>query len=396
MKVARASIIGVGLALLWAAGMARPDAEVNLLPNPSFEAVEPPPPRAGGGGGPDAAADEWLPRTWNMWADGAGTCAAPDDPARAHTGRRCVHLNAKGGAAHLQYSPLPDPDGRRWMVRVWARGSGQLAAVAIDSTTPAWKEADRRVVDLGPDWHEYAYEVKPLAAGGTWVLRFEVWGNSEAWIDDVFVGYEGLNALGLPPNQPVGADENTLLYLPFEEPLNEDVFFLSGQVVLTGPGEGRFGRALRIGPEGYVACSANENLDPQRGTIELWFKLLSPGNDTVYRPFVQVPGPEGMSLHKDQYSHIGFSFSSGWRPVSGVHAEGYAYRWQPGVWRHIAACWDKDLMQVFVDGKLIAWKVAPKLLRTLGPELRIGSPDMEIDDLRISKTVRYRLPVPPQ
>jgi hypothetical protein len=52
-------------------------------------------------------------------------------------------------------------------------------------------------------------------------------------------------------------------------------------------------------------------------------------------------------------------------------------------------------MQVFVDGKLIASDVAPKLPRTLGPELRIGSPDLAIDDLRISRTVRYRAALPP-
>ncbi|MCX7597764.1 MAG: LamG domain-containing protein [Armatimonadetes bacterium] len=388
-------MLSLGLLLLTAVGL-RADAQVNLLPNPSFELVEPPPPRAGGGGGPEAPADEWVPRTWDIWSDGAASCALPDDPAQARTGRRCVHLRGTGGAAHLQYYRLPDPDGRQWTVRFSARGHGLLAAVAIASTASAWTETDRRTFELGPVWQEYAYEVKPLAAGGTWVLRFELGGDSEAWIDDVFAGYDGLNPLGLPPDAPAGHDENTLLYLHFEESLNEDAFFLSGQVMLTGPEEGRFRRALSIGPDGYVACSANENLDPQRGTIELWFKLLSPGNDTVYRPFVQVPGPEGMSLHKDQYSHIGFGFSSGWRAVSWAHAEGYAHRWQPGVWRHIAACWDKDLMQVFVDGKLIAWKVAPKLLRTLGPELRIGSPDMLLDDLRISKVVRYRIPVPPE
>jgi len=371
-------------------------ASSNILPNPSFELVEPPPPRAGGGGGPDAPLGEWLPRTWDMWADGAGQCAAPEDQAQARSGLRCVHLTANGAAAHLQYSRLPDPDGRLWVVRFWARGRGKVGAAAINSTAGAWVETDRRTFDLGSEWREYAYGVRPLEAAGTWVLRLEVWGDSEAWIDDVFASYEGLNALGLPPAQPLGADQDTLLYLPFEEPLNEDAFFVSGQVMLTGQQEGRFGKGLRLGPDGYVACSANENLDPQCGTIELWFKLLSPGNDTVYRPLVQVPGPEGMSLHKDQYSHIGFGFSSGWAPVSWAHADGYAYRWQPGVWRHIAACWDKDLMQVFVDGKLIAWKVAPKLLHTLGPELRIGSPDMELDDLRISKVVRYRLPVPAQ
>jgi len=32
---------------------------------------------------------------------------------------------------------------------------------------------------------------------------------------------------------------------------------------------------------------------------------------------------------------------------------------------------------------------------SLGPELHLGDAGMRIDDLRISDTVRYRLPVPP-
>ena len=73
---------------------------------------------------------------------------------------------------------------------------------------------------------------------------------------------------------------------------------------------------------------------------------------------------------------------------------GYAGSWQPGVWRHLAACWDKELLQLFVDGKLIGWERNPKLSRFLGPELGIGSPGLELDDLRISDVVRYRQAVP--
>jgi hypothetical protein len=189
-------------------------------------------------------------------------------------------------------------------------------------------------------------------------------------------------------------DAETLLYLPFEDPFNEDAFFVKPGARLTD--QGLFGKALSLGAEGYVACSANENLDPQRGTIEVWVKLLSPGNDGIARPIVQVPGPEGMWLGKDQYSHVGFGFSSGWARTSGVTVMGYAHSWQPGVWRHLAACWEADLLQLFVDGKLIGWERQPRLSRSLGPELGLGSAGLELDDLRISRVTRYRVEVPPQ
>ena len=225
----------------------------------------------------------------------------------------------------------------------------------------------------------------PLATGGP----------TEVWLDDVTVAYAGLTPLGLPPEGPLVRDAHTLLYLPFETPFNEDVFFVKGKVLLTREGEGRFGRAVRLGPEGYVACSANENLDPSRGTLELWVNLLSPGSDGVYHSLVGVPGPEGMALRKDQYAHVGFGFCTGWRPLSGATAMGYAHTWQPGVWRHVAACWNAALMQLFVGGKLIAWGHKPALSRALGPELGIGSAGIELDDLRISNVVRYRQAVPP-
>jgi len=242
-------------------------------------------------------------------------------------------------------------------------------------------------------WTQYTFQFDPPADTHTWYLDLATSGPSEVWMDDVFAGYPGLKPLGLPPGQAVGQDTNALLHLSFEEPLDEYKFFVKGQVHPSKANEGMFGRSLVMGPEGYVACSANEGLDPQCGTIEVWCKFMSPGNDGMAHNIVSVPGPDGMWFGKDQYSHIGFGFSSGWGTLSHAHAEGYAGRWQPGVWRHFAVCWDKNMLQVFVDGKLAAWTTNPKLSRALGPELGIGAPGMGIDDLRISNIARYRVPV---
>jgi len=214
-------------------------------------------------------------------------------------------------------------------------------------------------------------------------------------VDDVFVSYPGFPALSLPPAKPAGKDRGTLLYLPFEEWFDEDAFFVRQRAALSKEGKGVFGKCLALGPNGYVACSANDNVDPAQGTIEVWFKLLSPGSDGLFHSIVGVPGMEGLMLAKDQYGHMAFAMSTGWRSLCRAVAKDYAYHWQPRVWRHLAVCWDKDLVQLFVDGKLVAWECNPKLPRALGPELAIGSPNIELDDLRISRIVRYRQPVPP-
>jgi len=212
-------------------------------------------------------------------------------------------------------------------------------------------------------------------------------------LDDVFVGHPDLKPVGLPPTQAVGADDHTLLYLPFEEPLDEYKFFIKGQVSLSKPDEGRFGGCLVLGAEGYTACSAGRYLNLPEGTIEFWVKLGSPGNDGVTHPMVSVAGSDSLGIWKDQFTHVIFAFTSGWAGLAYAWAEGYAIHWQPGVWRHIAACWDKDLMELFIDGKLVAWEVTPKLLRSTNDELGIGSAGMELDDLRISSISRYRVPV---
>ena len=368
----------------------------NLLPNPSFEMVEPPPPapERAKQGLPEPQ-DTWLPRTWNLANEGDATWRCPDDPLQAHSGRRCIHVQAGHGRGFLRYGPMPVVSAAPWKIRFWARGSGTFVVGGFNVLPDKWARLPQeKVFSLGREWTSLQFDWQPDPGCHWWMLDIASGGPTDAWLDDVSVTHAGLQDLDLPPAGPLEKDDHTLLYLSFEEPLNEDAFFLEGAVSLSKPGGGRFGRGLQLGAGSCVACSANENLEPSRGTIEVWVKFLSPGSDSTARPIVSIPGPEGMWLGKDQYAHISFHFSTGWRSLSSATALGYAGSWQPGVWRHFAACWDKDLMELFVDGKLIAWDVRPQVPVSLGPELDIGSSGMELDDLRISNVARYRLPVP--
>ena len=384
--------------LLWIPAACLAEAQVapvnNLLPNPSFELVEPPPPTPATAAGKPVPPESFLPRTWNIAPHGGAEVLCPDDASAAHSGNRCVRLKAPQGRAVLRYSMVPVPSKGPWTVRLWARGTGKLAALMHQVGKDKWTPLEPKVFDVTKEWKQWECQLDPKDSRVI-SLDFAADAPADIWLDDAFVSYPGLPALSLPPTKPLGKDRDTLLYLPFEEWLDEDAFFVKQKARLSKEGEGVFGKCLVLGPGGYVACSANENVDPAQGTIEVWFKLLTPGSDGLYHSIVGVPGMEGLVLAKDQYGHMAFAMSTGWRGLCRAVAMGYAYHWRPGVWRHLAACWDKDLVQLFVDGKLVAWECNPKLPRTLGPELAIGSPNLELDDLRISKVVRYRQPVPP-
>jgi hypothetical protein len=376
---------------------AKPPAQVNMLPNPSFELVEPPAPTAQTATKP-AKAESYLPRTWALDGQGGAEMSCPDDKAQAHTGNRCVKFKAaKGQQGVLRYFYLPIPFRTTLTVRFWARGEGQLAVEWRKLLDDRWSEPTAQPpVALAASWQQFEMSFD-LKDAGQYVLCVN---NppavpTETWIDDVFIGYPGMAALPWPPARAMAKDKDTLFMLDFEKWFDEDEYFVKQKAELSKEGQGVHGKCLQLGVEGYVSRSAEDSFDARQGTIEVWFKLRTPTADGLSHSVVCIPGMDGMWLGIDQYSHVGFSMSSGWRTVCGLRHDGDASAWQPGVWRHIAACWDKDMLQVFVDGKLVVWEHNPKLPRFMGPEFSIGSPDMELDDLRISKVVRYRQPVPP-
>jgi hypothetical protein len=386
MLVLVVALLSVGLATAFA-------DEANFCANPSFEVTEPPPPTPATKGLP-APSDKLLPRTWDVWPMDFSGYTLPDDPASAHSGNRCVHIKSAGDALTLRYGPIPRFDERPWTIRFWARGTGQVVASAQEllyahgpTVLKQWS------FPLTATWAQYEFEYLSPPTNAAWHLTLANSGAADFFLDDVVITHADPKPLGLPPTQALGRDDHTLLYLPFEAPLDEYQFFLKGQVSISKPDEGKFGRCLILGPEGYTACSAGKYLNLPEGTIEFWVKFLSPGNDGQTHPLVQVAGADSLGIWKDQFNHVIFGFSQGWAGLAYAWAETYAYNWQPGVWRHIAACWDRDLMQLFIDGKLVAWEVKPKLLHYTNDELGIGSPGMEIDDLRISNISRYHAPV---
>ena len=86
-------------------------------------------------------------------------------------------------------------------------------------------------------------------------------------------------------DRPLAANPDTLLLLAFEKPFDPFETFVKGDVAFIA--DGRFGNALRQGADAYVAMSAEDCIDPREGSIEVWVRFLTPGDDRVSRTIVE-------------------------------------------------------------------------------------------------------------
>ena len=383
----------------------------NILPNGSFESLEPPPPT------PETAtkgapSDQWLPRTWEVRRSGSAVYRISEEKEQAHSGSRAVHFQTTGGRATLGYGPLPALEEKPWNFKIWARGKGALVVSAWKFGNPN-QNLHTQEFKLDAQWKELSLSFTTSAIQERWWLELSCENGSEAWLDDASLSNPSLRPISLPPKTALGKDKDTLLYLPCEN-LEEEkdgkiTFMKMDGVNLVGVGrieqmpDGQFGKCLGMWSGSSMIASASEYLNPACGTVEMWVRLRQPRCDGLSLNFVGITGPNGMYFGKSIWGQIRLGFSNGWQSLCGLEVyPNDATQWQPGVWRHFAACWDKEALQIFVDGQLVAWKGKPELAKYLNDSLCIGGsnwgPDratFDFDDLRISNTVRYRIPFPP-
>ncbi|MBM4087262.1 MAG: LamG domain-containing protein, partial [Planctomycetes bacterium] len=176
--------------------------------------------------------------------------------------------------------------------------------------------------------------------------------------------------------------------------------------------------------------------EAKQGTVEFWIKPEWPGvwplprQASEYCRFshaflhfgIQRPDyPRHTNqaslviLHDDAYGSLRFGIRSKdyvpWTAEAQTREDG---TWQPGQWRHVAAVWDadaerKDWLRLYVDGKRVSGVVTMEKEERLGEDksvrveldssffIQIGSLNSgrqparaAIDELRISRTARYR------
>jgi hypothetical protein len=415
MKWTNKTIIGAIIAILassaWAGDATHPShLGENILTNPSFEQTEPPPPKDPTAP-KEAPQGQWLPRTWEIWAKGV-EYRCPDDPAQAHSGRRCVYFKSDGKAGGCaRYSDIPIFDRQPWTLKVWARGKGWLILSA-----GRWDyQIQHATFPLTEQWKEYQMQFVGPKERDVFNLDITHSGPVEMWVDDVSLTHPALAPLNIVHSKPVGKDAHTLLYLPCETMTVQkkvgNVQFLTvdgnemlstGRLELSKSGQGRFDKSIGLWPGSTLVCSAGEHFSPKAGTIEIWIKPRGVRADSIAHSYVSVIGQDGVWFGKFIWGQINFYFGQGFRPVCGFEVwPNEATQWQPGVWRHFAAVWDKDVMEVFVDGKIIGFQSKPNLPRSVGDMLSVGGSNWSVDqgtfdfcDLRISDYARYKFPLP--
>jgi hypothetical protein len=159
---------------------------------------------------------------------------------------------------------------------------------------------------------------------------------------------------------------------------------------------------MALEPGSTLVTSADQHLNGKVGTIELWVKLRAPRQDNVSDCFVGVIGGDGMYFGKFIFGQIAFGFNTNFARQCGFECwPNQVTNWAPGAWRHFVAVWDKDVIEVFIDGKLTGYQAKPNLTKYPGDCLSIGGSNwgvdlgsFDFDDVRISDVVRYRFPVP--
>jgi alpha-tubulin suppressor-like RCC1 family protein len=157
----------------------------------------------------------------------------------------------------------------------------------------------------------------------------------------------------------------------------------------TSYGPGEFGNAVGIGPGGYTTSSRVHNLvldnlpqviNPNRGTIDVWFKQNStptPYVNGVIRIFDGAFGlNSGMNFHSlppPNNLEFGLAFGGTTTTVN------YDITASNGTWLNLAGVWDNagiggsaDKLRLFVNGQLVAANTNATWGTTVGPQADIA------------------------
>lgn len=119
--------------------------------------------------------------------------------------------------------------------------------------------------------------------------------------------------------------------------------------------EGRQGKAIHVGKEGYARLPAPPDMLRGPGAIELWVRLHfkkhadRPGQRAVFHVEGATPLIDSLAAVTiyDEFrirlkDHVGC--------LNGT-AEGKIGAWEPGQWHHVVVTWDGKRVTLYLDGK---------------------------------------------
>lgn len=320
-----------------------------------------------------------------------------DDPARARSGRCALEL--RPGEVFLPSVPVQGS--AKVTVRFWATKAAStmsgvlLAGNKVRNLYPPTKP----VPGAEPDAKGYVEYVQEFQAPNDAVSLSLTLSAGDALVDDLSLDIEGTTISAPDLTRPAAPDDDTLAVAAGDADMAEGAVF-TGKLI-----DGPFGKAYQLGPEDLLQLPGKFNALLRGGTIELWFRPHWPGRDRQLRRLITLSSDGfGYNLVRSAYNHVAFSASDGWGKGMGeVQAQHwqFANRWGAGDWHHVAVSWTPKAYWLFVDGCPVdtALHTTPRRvnrswcsgrLPSRVPSLvGIGSPGMDVDEVRISRSARY-------
>lgn len=248
--------------------------------------------------------------------------------------------------------------------------------------------------------------------------------------------------------EPLVLDNHTLFRASFDRGLSADYARGSKETAMTASltekNGGRWGEGLlvkdglTITREGMevlyrpLVYKAKGSFDSQRGTIELWVKVLTFPKDLAKEnelglvsisDWRTLPGPEWALEGCTAYGYLAIIYSNKVKKITFTEfrkevkydltnigtvdddrfqIDADVKKWKTGEWHHIAAAWDaeNDRRTLFVDGKKVGeakFKYPDRLLVPNATDIVVGGIFKKsltpfacvIDEVRISDVVRY-------
>lgn len=313
------------------------------------------------------------------------------EPTSPYSGRgRLLVVDAHNGAL---VALLPPAAGRgpRWLGRVGSEHIGLVGA-----TTAI----------LGP--HGETGVVLP-GAPRVWVLdsqqRVLNWFGRVGELPSPLDQPAGLAIVGEPftVNRPLTRpDPGAFLLLPFDGSLSDPAgpAPLRAERLTFVPG--RFGEALHLDEGGLLHYRAPAPTLLTRGSVEFWLRpdwdgadkrehvLLEIG-DPTRPPYATTPGYRLRIAHEAGGLYVWVTDFDDLDKAAWANVED----WRAGEWHHVAATWDEQRLNLYLDGRL-AWAEALRVpIRGEAPVIAVGSTvhgesaaQAAFDDLRVSEFPR--------
>jgi hypothetical protein len=203
-------------------------------------------------------------------------------------------------------------------------------------------------------------------------------------------------SLASPPDAPFAPDKHTLLMAHFDKNANADHSL--GLSLAEGGGtmakQGRFGGGILLRGRHSLVFSGKENFPGNEGTVEFWLQPQWNGDDGKTHSVLNAAADNRnqISINKLATGRFGvgmFGTPTGSTNFVYSRADHDIRAWRAGEWHHVAACWGGGELALWLDGKKVASRKGVLAPQAAPAEIRLLGADCALDELCISRVVRF-------